>query len=145
MDPYAHWRIHEYEFADADEKVSPFQKAVVAAGWLRRAREALCLSANQMAIDMGVDSSYYHRLEKREDSGKISVAQLSRAAAAMNCELVYAIRPKQRVPFSWLIWNTLIGLETDYRGWIPGLMVRLRKRRKDPRFRAANGWTRIRG
>jgi predicted DNA-binding mobile mystery protein A len=62
-------------------------------GWIRAIREALGMSSAQLAKRMGVKQPTLVALEQSEVKGTIQLATLRRAAAAMNCTLVYALVP----------------------------------------------------
>jgi predicted DNA-binding mobile mystery protein A len=64
-------------------------------GWIATVRQALGMGLTQLARKLGVNPSAVLRLEERELSGTITLATLSRAAAAMDCRLIYAIVPNQ--------------------------------------------------
>jgi transcriptional regulator with XRE-family HTH domain len=73
--------------------------------WLQIVRESLWLTTREVAERMNVPQSSYARLEKNEVRGNITLASLERAAEAMDCELVYAIRPKSHRPISSIVWD----------------------------------------
>lgn len=62
-------------------------------GWVRATRDALGMSGADLARRMGVRQPNIAQLEKSESSGTIQLATLRRAAAAMDCTLVYALVP----------------------------------------------------
>ncbi|MFN0045783.1 MAG: mobile mystery protein A [Sphingorhabdus sp.] len=62
-------------------------------GWIKAAREALGMTAAQLAHRMGVVQSRVSTLEKAELNGTPSLKTLREAAEAMHCTLVYAIVP----------------------------------------------------
>jgi predicted DNA-binding mobile mystery protein A len=64
-------------------------------GWLKAIREALGMSATQLAKRLAVVTSTVTRLETSEADDTISLATLRRAAEALGCELRYALVPKQ--------------------------------------------------
>jgi len=64
-------------------------------GWIRAVRDALGMSAANLAIRMGVSGSSVRSLEDNEMSGGIRLSSLQRAAAAMDCTLVYAFIPNE--------------------------------------------------
>ncbi len=64
-------------------------------GWIAAIRHALGMSYRQMATRMSVDTSSIGHLERSEQSGKIQLSTLRRAAEALNCTLVYAIVPNE--------------------------------------------------
>lgn len=82
-----------------DEKLKAFAstKGVLnpKAGWIRAIREALGMTTAQLAERMGIQQSGVTLLEQREVSKTVSLETLQRAAHAMNCELVYALVPKE--------------------------------------------------
>jgi predicted DNA-binding mobile mystery protein A len=66
-----------------------------ARGWLRAIREAVGFTQGRVAARAGVKRQTYAQLELAEETGSISVASLRRAAAAMDCELVYFLLPRE--------------------------------------------------
>jgi predicted DNA-binding mobile mystery protein A len=66
-----------------------------AGGWVRAIREALGMSARQLAERMGASPTAALDLERREAAGTLSLGQLKRAAAALDCELTYVLVPRQ--------------------------------------------------
>lgn len=68
--------------------------AVPKGGWIRAVRQALGMSAADLARRMGVTEASVVSLEVNEQRGRAQLDTLSRAARAMDCELVYAIVPR---------------------------------------------------
>lgn len=66
-------------------------------GWLQTVREALGMSAPQLARRLGVSRQGLADLERREREGTVTLAALSRAAEALDCDLVYAIVPRSEL------------------------------------------------
>ncbi|WP_353953181.1 mobile mystery protein A [Knoellia sp. S7-12] len=64
-------------------------------GWIRAIREALGMRAEDLATRMGVSQSSLTRLEKSERAGTIGLDALTRAADALDCDLVYALVPRR--------------------------------------------------
>ena len=64
-------------------------------GWLKAIREALGMTATQLANRLGVVTSTVTRLETSEADDTISLATLRRAAEALDCELRYVLVPRQ--------------------------------------------------
>lgn len=64
-------------------------------GWLRAIRDALGMTSRQAAARMGVAQSTYTRFEKSEAEETITLASLNRAAAALDCTVVYALIPNK--------------------------------------------------
>ena len=81
-----------------ENKIKPWQALREdrrpSSGWLRVIRGALGLNIRQLADRLGVQHSSVSRLEKREVQGKATIESLTKAAEAMNCQLIYAIVPK---------------------------------------------------
>lgn len=69
--------------------------AIPQRGWVRAIRDALGMSAADLAERMGVTGASVRALEKSEVSGGARLSSLRRAAAAMDCTFVYAFIPNQ--------------------------------------------------
>ena len=67
---------------------------VPAGGWLRAIRTSLGLSRLALAKRLQVAPGSLDDLEYSEAGGTVSLNSLRKAAAAMNCDLVYAIVPR---------------------------------------------------
>lgn len=63
-------------------------------GWLNSIRGALGMTATQLANRLGVATSTITRLETSEADDTVSLGTLRRAAAALDCELHYALVPR---------------------------------------------------
>ncbi len=70
-------------------------KPAPAGGWLRAVREALGLTVRGQAARAGISYATLHASEKAESQERISLGQLRKLANALDCELVYAIVPRQ--------------------------------------------------
>ena len=64
-------------------------------GWIKAIREALGMSSAQLAKRLGVKQPTVVAVEQSELKGTIQLATLRRAAAALNCTLVYALVPNE--------------------------------------------------
>lgn len=64
-------------------------------GWLRAIRETLGMTTRQFAKSVGVTQAAVMDAERREAKDDITLATLRRYAAALNCELVYALVPNR--------------------------------------------------
>jgi len=64
-------------------------------GWIRAIREALGMRAEDLAARMGVSQSSLTRLEKSEQRGTVGLDTLTRAADALECDVVYALVPRR--------------------------------------------------
>lgn len=109
---YWFWWRH-YRFQEADALVKPVLAEDVRAwtagvfGWLRLARRALNINIKEMAFRLGISRQAYTRLENSELQGQITLSKLQEVAIAMNCELVFAIRPSTHQSFSRVIWQQI--------------------------------------
>ena len=63
-------------------------------GWVKAIREALGMSAEQLATRIGVTKPRVYEIEKAEISGSITLNSLERAAHALDCKLVYTLVPR---------------------------------------------------
>ncbi len=63
-------------------------------GWIRAIRDALGMSSTELAARMGVSQQVVSDIERSERHTTAKLDTLSRAADAMNCELVYALVPR---------------------------------------------------
>ena len=64
-------------------------------GWIKAIRGALGMSTAQLARRLGVSQPSVVALEQSEAKGTIELATLRRAAAALDCTLIYALIPNQ--------------------------------------------------
>jgi predicted DNA-binding mobile mystery protein A len=64
-------------------------------GWIRAIREALGMSATQLAKRLGVRQPSIVALEQSEVKGTIELATLRRVAEALDCTLIYALVPNK--------------------------------------------------
>jgi predicted DNA-binding mobile mystery protein A len=64
-------------------------------GWLKAVRQALGMTASQLASRMGLRQPSVMAMEQSELRGSIELATLRRAAEAMDCTLVYALIPNR--------------------------------------------------
>jgi predicted DNA-binding mobile mystery protein A len=64
-------------------------------GWLRAVRQALGMTTRQLAKSVGVSQAAVVDAERTEAKGDITLATLQRYAAALDCELSYALVPKR--------------------------------------------------
>ena len=66
-------------------------------GWIKAIREALGMPAAHLAKRLGLVPSTVLRLETSEADETISLGSLRRAAEALDCELQYALVPRQSI------------------------------------------------
>jgi predicted DNA-binding mobile mystery protein A len=65
------------------------------AGWLRAIREALGRSLRVQANRVGVTAPTLLKAESAEAEGRITLGHMRKLAEALDCELVYALVPRQ--------------------------------------------------
>jgi transcriptional regulator with XRE-family HTH domain len=70
--------------------------AVPFRGWLRAVREAKGLTQKSAAAKAGIKQQAFAQFETREVKGTITVESLAYAADALDCEVVYFLRPKSQ-------------------------------------------------
>ena len=63
-------------------------------GWIRGVRDALGMSSTELAVRMGTAQSTISGVENSEIRGTIKLGTLRRAAATLNCEVVYYLAPR---------------------------------------------------
>ena len=83
-----------------DERLSSLRKlraqmAVPRGGWTKAIRGALGMTLEDLAVRLGLTRSVVSRLETSEQKQTIQLDSLRRVAEAMNCDLVYALIPRQ--------------------------------------------------
>lgn len=69
--------------------------AVPRLGWIRAIRDALGMTAAELAARMGISGSSVRAMEETEVTGGIRLSTLRRAAEAMDCTLAYAFIPNE--------------------------------------------------
>ena len=62
-------------------------------GWIRAIREAIGMTAAQLAVRLNVSQPRVFVLEKSEARGALTLETISRVAQALNCTFVYGIVP----------------------------------------------------
>lgn len=63
-------------------------------GWIKQIREALAISARQLAEKVGVSQPTLAKIEKSELERTVSLKTLDRIAEALDCKVIYALIPK---------------------------------------------------
>jgi predicted DNA-binding mobile mystery protein A len=66
-----------------------------ARGWIREIRNALGISAAELARRLGVSRATVAQMERDETTGAITLKRLERAAEALECSLGYVLIPKR--------------------------------------------------
>jgi len=88
--------VRELQLTQLDQALAPWRelaKPPPAEGWLRAVRSALGVSTRQAAQRAGVAQSSWVAAERREAAGTISLGQLRRFAAALDCRLTHVLVP----------------------------------------------------
>lgn len=70
-------------------------RAVPTGGWVAAIREALGMSVQDFAHRLGITRASAAKLEASERRGTVQLDTLQRAAAALDCDLVYALVPRR--------------------------------------------------
>lgn len=87
-------RLRQLDAALAKWRAAALPQAP-ATGWVRAIRDALGMSSAALARRLGVTDSAVRKLEVAEASDAISLGTLRRVAAALDCELHYALVPQK--------------------------------------------------
>jgi predicted DNA-binding mobile mystery protein A len=66
-------------------------------GWIRELREAIGMSAGELARRLGVSRATVSQMERDEKTGAITLKRLERAAEALDCSLGYVLIPKRQL------------------------------------------------
>jgi len=83
-----------------DEALAPWRERTYTrprVGWLRAIREALGMTTRQLAKAVAVAPSTAIAAEQAEARGDITLGTLQRYAAALGCEVQYALVPKKNL------------------------------------------------
>ncbi|GAB7005385.1 mobile mystery protein A [Nocardioides sp. AN3] len=64
-------------------------------GWIRAIREALGMTAGDLAERLNVTQSTVTRIEQSERADRIQLETMRRVADALGCDLVYALVPRR--------------------------------------------------
>lgn len=79
-----------------EKRLAPLREAEITVpprGWMKAIREALGMTARQLAARMRVSPSRIPVIEKAEVTGSTTIKTLRETAEAMNCTFVYAFVP----------------------------------------------------
>lgn len=81
-----------------DKKLKPLKDFAASEappqGWIKTLREALGLSAFQLAKMVGIERSRISRLENAEPSGNLKLSSLQKIAQGLNMKFVYGFVPE---------------------------------------------------
>ncbi len=109
-----YWK-HSYPFPEADKFIEPFLKTELNSNESERkiqnivrvTRKALFLSNNEMARRLLTTPQNYAKLEKSEEIGSLQIKNLRKIAEAMDCQLIYALKPKNNLNYSSNLWKQI--------------------------------------
>lgn len=73
---------------------SALERTPPSLGWIRTIRQALGMSGSQLGRRIGVTKQAITAFEADERRGGITLAALRKVAAGLNCDLVYALVPR---------------------------------------------------
>lgn len=76
------------------ERTKTVHVPVPRGGWIKEIRQALGMTAAQLARRLGITQPSLAGLETSEVEGSITLASLRKLADALGCELVYTVTPK---------------------------------------------------
>ncbi|MBF0367789.1 MAG: mobile mystery protein A [Oligoflexia bacterium] len=65
--------------------------------WIKYIRVALGMSTTQLADRLDLSQSNISESERQEVEGTLTIKKLKRMAVAMNCDLVYAFIPREKL------------------------------------------------
>jgi predicted DNA-binding mobile mystery protein A len=92
-------RLQQLQTAQTDAALGAWREAKLparpATGWAKSIREALGLPGIVLAKRLGITSATLRNLEAAEARQAITLASLHKLAQAMDCELQYALVPRQ--------------------------------------------------
>ncbi|HEY0332617.1 MAG TPA: helix-turn-helix domain-containing protein [Stenotrophomonas sp.] len=83
--------------------LAPRAKAVPRGGWISALRQSLGMTLAELGGRMGVSAVSVSKLEESERRSTIQLDSLQRAALALNCEVVYALVPRE--PLNEMVFN----------------------------------------
>lgn len=91
---------------ELDHYLHPFQESTRSlpppGGWARTMRQALGMSAQQLARRVGVSRATIATLERSEARGRITLASLDKLARGLGCRVAYALVPEVSTSVSGL-------------------------------------------
>lgn len=66
-------------------------------GWIRTLRKAMGMSSPQLGMRLSVSKSQASQMERMEIEDRITIKQLRRVAESLDCDLMYALVPRQSI------------------------------------------------
>ncbi|MES2925335.1 MAG: mobile mystery protein A [Pseudomonadota bacterium] len=92
-------------FSDLRKRPPPPQ------GWLKLIREAIGRTGRQQAQRLGISAPTLHKSEQAEAEDRITLKQLRKLADGLDCDLVYALVPRQ--PLTEVVRERAQAIATD--------------------------------
>jgi len=95
-------QIQKSQIRSFDRKLDQLREAAISfprpnTGWIRFIRSLLAMTTTQLAKKLGIAQASLTNLEQNEVEDKITLASLRKAADALNCDLVYALCPREPI------------------------------------------------
>jgi predicted DNA-binding mobile mystery protein A len=91
--------FHDLRLNQLDRTLEPFRIAQKiprpSRGWIRAIREATGITARELAQATGTSRQLPLQLEKAEADDSITLKSLRKLAGALDCDLVYALVPRE--------------------------------------------------
>lgn len=91
---------------ELDESLKPLYESMrslpPSGGWARAVRQALGMSAEQLARRVGVSRATVATLERSEARGTITLASLEKLARGLGCRIAYVVMPEVSTSISGL-------------------------------------------
>ena len=85
--------------AQVEQALAPFAmlagRVAPSGGWLKAIRESQGRSLRGQAQRLQISAPSLHKSEAAETAGRISLGQLRKLAQGLDCELVYALVPRE--------------------------------------------------
>ncbi len=135
----AQWVRQFYKFNELEDAVVSLKSVKTRQDWLRQVRLASFWSLKRVGKRIGVSTSAYRKIENSEIAGIITLNRLRECAKALDCELVYGLRPINRKP----VYRRITDAIESRIGRCPPKAVasRIRDLTFDPRLRRELGWS----
>ena len=100
-------KTHQLALKQLDRQLEPWLQSKAffqpRRGWVATLRKALGMTLPQLARKLDVARSRVIKIQQAELSGSLTIRSLKETANALNCDLVYALVPKQ--PLQTLLRN----------------------------------------
>jgi predicted DNA-binding mobile mystery protein A len=91
------------ETGDLLRALAPRARLVPRGGWISAIRQALGMTLGDLGQRLAISAVAVAKLEESERKHTIQLGSLQRVAAALNCELVYALVPRE--PLEEMVWK----------------------------------------